>query len=102
MFLDESHPSYSYPADQLIEYYYRLYRRIFASDHPRLKAEQLERAYETIGAVVEEFAITDFDEEQVYSIVHQYFQTQFPNCDYRLNHFASEEIIRNRIYEVAH
>lgn len=80
-----------------VRYFFRRYKEIFRKDHPALKNEQVQKAYERFKEHDEMYSI-----ECGREIIDQYFETRFPtwDVDYNLMHFISGEIIDMRAFEV--
>lgn len=85
--------------ETILDIYYRTYAHRFGENHPKLKREQLERIYDQISEFLAEMDWVGVEVEQAYELVEKYFETTFSNCDYKLNHFASVEILKNRYFE---
>lgn len=97
-FLDE-YDFQSEDIETILNAYYRSYEHRFGENHPKLKREQLKRIYDQISEFLAEMDWVGVEVEQAYELVEKYFETPFANCDYKLNHFASVEILKNRYYE---
>lgn len=80
-----------------VRYFFRRYKKIFGKDHPALKNEQVQKAYERFKEHDEMYSV-----ECGREIIDQYFETRFPtwDVDYNLMHFISGEIIDMRAFEV--
>jgi hypothetical protein len=83
---------------EVVIYFLFQYEKRRRETHPRLRPEQWRRGVDVCEAFHGEYGI-DLNDWRV--IVDKYFCTDFPNvdCDYRFNHFASEGILTNRLYE---
>lgn len=86
------HADYCY---KVIECFFRRYKEIAGIDHPKLKNANMEKVIDKITSFA---ADTDVDIEQWQILIDKYFSTKF-DCDYRINHFLSPEILQNRFYE---
>lgn len=80
---------------KVIEYFFRSYKEIIGADHPKLTNANTEKV---INKIYDFATDTEIDIEQWQILIDKYFSTKF-DCDYRINHFLSEEILRNRFYE---
>jgi hypothetical protein len=79
-----------------VRYFFRQYKKRFKRDHPALKNEQIQQAYERFKGHDEMYCDNGTE------IIDRYFDTEFPNwaIDYNLMHFVSGEIIDMRAFEV--
>ncbi len=81
---------------QIINYYFFWYKKKNHTEHPFLKSEQLVRVKDTLGYFDEEF---NMEGEEWGTMIDHWFTSNI-ETDYNINHFASEEILRLRYYEV--
>lgn len=72
------------------------YRDRFGEKHPNLVAEQRRRVEDVLESFVRENFLT---EEDIDRIVVRHFEREI-NTDYNINHFATEGIIQNLLYEL--
>lgn len=79
--------------------FFSLYRDTFGREHPYIKIEQIERAEHIISSFLKESCL-EGDLEALRVIILKYFNSAFSSgTDYNINHFASETILQNRVYE---
>jgi len=83
--------------EEVISYFYEWYEEYMGEKHPPLKEAQLQRVYDALASFMDTYCL---DTEYMRRIVDCYFETPFENCDYRLNHFATEGILLCRMFEV--
>jgi hypothetical protein len=76
-----------------------LYRQKTKKKHPFLKPEQYRSVYETIAAYCNEWG-TDYD--GLTDMMCKFLNTKTIQSDWNINHFATEGIMLNRMYEVAY
>ena len=81
---------------KVINYYYKLYRRLKGHKHPRLKASQNERVMREITKMME-YYLWDFEEMK--SMVKRHFRRSI-RTDHNINHFATPGILEILMYEV--
>ena len=82
---------------KVINYYYKLYRRLKGQKHPRLKASQNERVTCEISKMMMEGYLMDFEEMK--SMVKRHFRRSI-RTDHNINHFATPGILEILMYEV--
>lgn len=81
----------------LILYYYSVYWKVMRREHPRINRDAMQNVvgsfnYDLLG-------VYEYDECE--AIIRRHFQTDYSwDIDFNICHFASDEIIRNRGYEV--
>jgi hypothetical protein len=76
-----------------------LYRQKAKKKHPFLKPEQYRAVYEAIEAHCNEWG-TDYD--GLVDMMCKFLNTKTIQSDWNINHFATEGIMLNRMYEVAY
>ena len=84
----------------VFRYFYRQYSLIRQEDHPRLKNK-------TIREIIEKFPLTDNEygepieltPDMYPTLIDAYFDQNFPDCDYTIQHFMSGMIRTLRFYE---
>lgn len=98
-----SHPNYDSSLRRLsketkywIKRYLIEYRDRFGEKHPNLVAEQRRRVEDVLESFVNEYFLT---EEDIDRIVIRHFEREL-NTDYNINHFATEGIIQNLLYDL--
>jgi len=84
-------------ANYCINYYFTIYLNLFGKKHRRLKKEQWEVVRENLRLFIIDNGL---DEDGIQGIVNQHFMRNI-NTDYNINHFATEGILQNLLYEVA-
>ena len=73
-----------------------LYKQRTKKKHPVLKPEQYRRIYDSIASFVEENSL---DYDGIVEVMICYFNNKALNTDWNINHFATEGIMQNRLYE---
>jgi len=80
-------------------YMSELYIQKTGKKHPFLKAEQYKKAYSAIESHMDEWG-TEYD--NIIDMMCQFLNTKTIVSDWNINHFATEGIMLNRMYEVAY
>lgn len=80
-----------------ISHYLLCYEQQFGECHPRLKAEQWQRAVDQI-LYCDEIG-GDLEVEQIKAMIDQHFRTRYRDCDYNILHFLSDGVKKCRYYE---
>lgn len=80
-----------------ISHYLLCYEQQFGECHPRLKAEQWQRAVDQI-LYCDEIG-GDLEVEQIKAMIDQHFCTRYRDCDYNILHFLSDGVKKCRYYE---
>lgn len=81
--------------------YFDAYRDFMEENHPR-------PSYRQIASCMEKMPFADtkgkipLESDHYEILIPAYFLTPFPNCDYRISHFFSGDIRKNRYYETLH
>lgn len=84
-------------ADKAISTYLRsLYRQKTGHRHPRLKAEQYRRVYDVISGFMDEMGL---ECKEMTTLMCQFLNSNI-DSDWNINHFATEGMLVNRLYEV--
>lgn len=83
--------------EDCISYYRAVYKRRKGREHPRLKQSQLTRIYDTLEAMISENAL---DEDGLHEMVDRHWKRGM-KTDGNINHFATEGVLQNLLYEVA-
>jgi tRNA U34 5-carboxymethylaminomethyl modifying GTPase MnmE/TrmE len=100
---DENTSSISFQNQDVIKamktYMNDLYRQKTKKKHPFLKPEQYRSVYETIAAHCNEWG-TDYD--GLIDMMCKFMNTKTIQSDWNINHFATDGIMLNRMYEVAY
>ena len=81
-----------------IGYYLDKYKRVKRRSHPALKRNQLQRVSETLDAFINEWSLS---EQSLSDMIDRFFDSNI-DTDHNINHFATEGILQNRMYEVAY
>lgn len=76
-----------------------LYRQKTKKKHPFLKPEQYRSVYNQITSFCEEWG-TEYD--SLIDMMVQFLNTKTIQSDWNINHFATEGMMLNRMYEVAY
>ena len=84
---------------EIISDFFSLYKIYKGKEHPKLKPEQRKKIYEQIGNFIDEHEYID---SYMSDMIDKYFNTKFNmlKCDYNINHFSTEEILTNLMYEI--
>lgn len=82
--------------EPIIFHFFKKYNRRMKQSHPNLKSAQLERIMQQlyIGTDI----VEDMSPDDYILLIDRYFDT-FYDCDYNLNHFATEGILDNLFYK---
>lgn len=80
-----------------ISHYLLCYEQQFGECHPRLKAEQWQRAVDKILYCAEIGG--DLEVDQIKAMIDQHFCTRYRDCDYNILHFLSEGVKNNRFFK---
>ena len=92
---------------EAINYFLYKYKQQKEEEHPRLKFEQWDNIVYQLSFIYDEFdskqvkdnELTFIDEYK--PMIDKYFNTKFQKeCDYRLNHFISNGVLRNKFYDI--
>jgi|GEM_PF-2033137 len=77
--------------------FFNIYECKTGNSHPFIKLEQMKKVEESMQHFMEE---NDLDIEDMEVLIGKYFSTNFSSgTDYNVNHFATYEIMKNRLYE---
>jgi len=77
----------------ILKYYFERYKEHIGMDHPRITSTNMRRIIDVLCNGTDIFEPTD--SVQWKTLIDKYFDTPFENCDYRINHFVSNEIINS-------
>ena len=94
---DEYHSGSQEYCFDILSYYLKKYETNTGQNHPCIKSDNLKRIIDVLCEGTELFEPTD--SEQWKTLIDNYFDTPFENCDYRINHFLSNGGINYRFYE---
>lgn len=81
-----------------VKYYFEEYKHAFREEHPRIKPDQLKRVYSEMAYAASEWSL-DFDDFE--HMIDRHFERNI-DSDYNINHFATEGILTNLMFEVAY
>jgi hypothetical protein len=84
--------------DAISTYMHDLYKQKAGRDHPRLKLKQHKVVYNNINGFMNEY---DIDREAMVEMMIQFLNSNI-DSDWNINHFATEGMMLNRMYEVAY
>lgn len=82
-----------------IEWYYALYFEIRSVKHPRINKQQEGRVIEELTNFLEDPEFLGVNAEGLQAMARDFFDTVDSN-DWRINHFATVGILKNRYYNV--
>lgn len=94
---DEEHAGNQEYCFDVLRYYFERYKEHTGRDHPRINNANMRSIIDVLCNGTDIFEPNDSNEWK--TLIDKYFDTSFQSCDYRINHFVSEEIINNRFYE---
>lgn len=80
----------------VVDYYYRSYRQYLRAEHPNLKGKQIKTVMRNISDFMSENML---DEGNMESIIDRHFERNHLTTDYNINHFATEGILQNLLFE---
>lgn len=90
----------------ILDYYMNLYKLNMGEEHPNLKEDQVARIADVIfiNKIIDGFEDMPFEDENLYEMIDNYFQTDFKrvDVDYNLNHFATKGILTRRYYQACY
>lgn len=81
-----------------VNYYFRCYLFKFKKDHPKIKYYQLNRVMQEIQYFTNENGL---DYDGLTDMIDQHFKRNMAT-DYNINHFATDGVLQNLMYEVAY
>lgn len=81
-----------------VKYYFDRYYEKVGHRHPYLKPEQIQRVYEEIASIVNEY---NLNADNLRDMIDEHFRRNL-DTDWNINHFATEGILMNLMYEVAY
>ena len=100
---------------KFMDYYMNdLYKQRYHYNHPNLKKEQYERVYEVLYIYAKDFLFSDFKnvdnnptdvDEYTYEMLIEmalmfFNKVKSDKTNWNINHFATEGILENRMYEI--
>lgn len=85
-------------ASIVIKMYMEKYKETFGEKHPMLKAEQVERVSEVISCFMSEQSM---DLDGMEQMIDRHFERNM-YTDYNINHFATEGVLMNLMWEAAY
>lgn len=80
----------------VVEYYFKAYHQCFGTSHSNLKGKQLKTVMRNISDFMSENML---DEGNLEAMVDRHFERNHLTTDYNINHFATEGIMANLIFE---
>ncbi|MGI6013709.1 MAG: hypothetical protein ACOX7K_05435 [Oscillospiraceae bacterium] len=83
-------------------YFFAAYEAARGEPHPPIRKQQIIRIMEAMPYIEQADrgnGIVDIEAEYYPALIDAYFKTDFPNCNYRINHFFSGRIRELRYYE---
>lgn len=88
-----------YPSNvyDMIEYFFDRYCQYTCAKHPNIKTEQLRKVEKILDCCLKVLNVHGTKE-----LINKYFETNFSselNCDYKITHFCTRGIIKNRCYD---
>jgi len=85
----------------VFEYFFSAYETETGNIHPGIRQDQIAKIIKTMPYIdMQTHGMSaDIEPEDYPAIIDTYFQTYFPNCDYRINHFFSGRVREIRFYE---
>ena len=85
----------------VFRYFFEEYEAATGQIHPGIRRDQIARIVAAMPYIDMQTHGTaaDIDPEDYPDMIDAYFQTDFPDCDYRINHFFSGQIRELRFYE---
>lgn len=89
----------------VFRYYFEKYEEYRGEPHPNLRLEQIKRIIQIMPYLDKNFlsgACSDIDADCYPALIDQHFQTEYRQCDYRINHFFSGCIRELRFYETCY
>lgn len=104
IFSSEKNSSHSFYSNEDViramqTYMNDLFRQKTGNKHPFLKPEQYKKVYESISSFMEEWG-SDYD--AIIDMMCKFLNTKTIQSDWNINHFATEGMMLNRMYEVAY
>lgn len=89
------------PISNVVLYYLDMYAEYMGKNHPRLKGHQWDNVVYRLETAYKDDFVKDHyaDEHVIKYMIDKHFKTAYPNCDYNILHFISDEVFKNRYYE---
>lgn len=92
-------------AISIFRYFFQAYEANMGEQHPGIKREQIRYILQKISYLVDNTGLQgsfciDLEPEYYPPMIDNYFITDFPRCNHRINHFFSGNIRLLRYYEV--
>lgn len=85
-------------AKTAINYYFKVYEKYMGADHPKLKKKQIDTVIKNICYAANNYGL---DQGNLEDMIERHFKRNI-DTDYNINHFATEGILSNLMYEVAY
>lgn len=93
--------------EEAINYFISKYKQIREEEHPRLKYYQWDDIVFQLSSIYDEHGSKQVKDNELTfmgeykPMIDKYFNTDFKgNCDYRLNHFVSDGVLRNKFRDI--
>lgn len=86
----------------VFDYFFASYEAARGEPHPPIRKQQMIRIMEAMPYIDQQDrgnGTVDMKAEYYPALIDAYFKTDFPNCNYRINHFFSGRIRELRYYE---
>lgn len=86
----------------VFKYFFSKYEQVMGSPHPPIKAHQIVRICQKMPFISCEEkggSIADVNASEYPTMIDRYFNTEFRNCNYRINHFFAGRIREMKFYE---
>ncbi|HEY5585660.1 MAG TPA: hypothetical protein VIK78_14385 [Ruminiclostridium sp.] len=100
---DKNTHTISYPNEDVVKamktYMNDFYRQKTKKKHPFLKPEQYKSVYNSISSTADEWGL---EYQALIDMMLKFLNTKTIQSDWNINHFATEGIMVNRMYEVAY
>lgn len=88
---------------RIFECFFQWYKIATGEDHPPIRREQIKAIIEKMPSTMDAQGreIPFIPEDYTYMIA-RYFETEYLNCDYRINHFFSGNVRAVKFYEACY
>lgn len=88
---------------RVFECFFQRYEAETGEDHPPIRCEQVRSIIEKMPSMIDAQGreIVFIADDYIYMIA-RYFDTEYQNCDYRINHFFSGMVREVKYYEVCY
>lgn len=98
------YPGGTYTLEEALEvfrYFFQQYEECIGEVHPPIRVSQIVRICQDMPYIFLQDrgeSYIDVTPEDYTALIDNYFQTEFYNCDYRINHFFSGRVREMRYY----